>query len=201
MEFISLSQAFEQWQELALPRIPHDDVPMMSESWNDYTDSLTKDGTLSPLQYHYAPAYDDPMPGQGSTYDPLADDREFIAESMGVAIDSTRTESRPDADQWDAGASHWNVTVTRGSKSFTVPYSMGSAHKGAPKLCSVLYCLLLDSGCSRESFDAFCADIGADTDSRRAFAQWEACKATAANMARLFTADELDGMRDLWRDY
>lgn len=56
MQRISLSQAFAQWQELAAD-IPQDDAPMLAESWNDYTDSLCKDGALCDLQYHYAPVY------------------------------------------------------------------------------------------------------------------------------------------------
>lgn len=85
MQRISLSQAFAQWQELAAD-LPQDDAPMLAESWNDYTDSLCKDGALCDLQYHYAPAYDEEMPGDGSRFDPLSDDREFILDALGVTM-------------------------------------------------------------------------------------------------------------------
>jgi hypothetical protein len=110
MQRISLSQAFAQWQELAAD-IPQDDAPMLAESWNDYTDSLCKDGALCDLQYHYAPAYDEEMPGDGSRFDPLSDDREFILDALGVTMRATRKDGPREG--WDASASHWRVTLAR----------------------------------------------------------------------------------------
>lgn len=200
MNLISLSQAFAQWQELAAD-IPADDDPMMSESWNDYTDSLAKDGQLSALQYHHAPAYDDPMPGHGSAFDPLHDDREFILEALGVTIESRQIDTRPGADQWDANATHWRVTVLRGTKAFSVNYSMGSALQGEPDLQGVISALLSDSECADDSFTSWCADYGHDTDSRNARIMWRGCQRTADGLARLFTAAELDDLRELFEGY
>lgn len=199
MNLISLSQAFEQWRELAAD-IPADDGPMLSESWNNYTDSLCKDGELSDLQYHYAPAYDDPMPGNGSTYDHLADDRAFILDAMGVSIRSRQVDSRPGADQWDSNATHWRVTIKRGGKSFSTHYSMGSALRGNPELQDVINSLLMDSD-SADDFESWADNLGMDTDSRRAYAAWQACKRIARDMGRLFSADELDDLRELFGDY
>lgn len=200
MNLISLSQAFEQWRELSAD-IPADDGPMLSESWNNYTDSLCKGGELSALQYHYAPAYDAPMPGNGSTYDALEGDRAFILDAMDVSIRSRQVDSRPGADQWDSHATHWRVTIKRGGESFTTHYSMGSALRGDPELQGVIYCLLTDAEYGGESFADWCDNMGADTDSRRAYANWQACKRTAASMGRLFRPSELDDLRELFEGY
>ena len=197
MSYISLSQAHKQWQELAadLPQ----DAPMLAESWNDYTDSLCRDGELCALQYHYAPAYDDDMPGEGSRWDALSDDRAFILDAMGVTMRATRKEGTREG--WDASASHWRVTLRRDRASITTDYSMGAAHTGSPELADVLHCLLSDAEAGAQSFEDFCADLGYDTDSRKAEKTWQACKVTAVGLNRLFSNSDLHDLRELFEGY
>lgn len=196
---ISLSQAFANWQELAAD-LPKDDGPMLSESWNDYIDGLTKDGELCALQYHYAPAYDDAMPGNGRQFDPLSDDREFILDAMGVTMHASRMDGVREG--WDATASHWHVTVRRNGKRFSVEYSMGSAHTGEPDLCDVLNAVLRDAECyaNASSVDDFAEDYGY-TKPSEAIRAWNACKGTVANLDRLFTSAELSDLRELFEDF
>lgn len=198
MQRISLSQAFAQWQELAAD-IPKDDAPALAESWNDYTDSLCKDGALCDLQYHYAPAFDEEMPGDGSRFDPLSDDREFILDALGVTMRATRKDGPREG--WDASASHWRVTLRRDRASMTTDYSMGAAHTGSPELADVLNCLMRDAECGAQSFEDFCADLGYDTDSRSAEKTWRACKVTAVGLARLFSDGMLRDLRELFEDF
>lgn len=137
-DFISLSQAFAQWQELTRDdhRLNPADGPMLAESWNNYTDSLAKDGQLSPLQYHYAPAYDDDMPGEGSRYDALSDDREFILTAMGVTMVTTFVPWRESRNKGDDRPSlNWKITVKYGSAVIAegVDYMQGSGHCPADK--------------------------------------------------------------------
>lgn len=197
---ISLAQAFAQWRELTAD-LPADDVPMLSEAWNDYTDSLTKDGELTALQYHYAPAYDDAMPGEGSRFDPLAADRDFILNAMGVTMKCTRKDTRPDADQWDKSASHWRVTLRRNGQSMMLDYSMGAAHTGEPELSYVLNAVMRDSEYAGESFADFCDSLGYDQDSRKAYRTWQACKRSAESLIRLFTSSDLSDLSELFADF
>lgn len=196
---ISLSQAFTQWQELAAD-IPKDDIPMLSESWNNYTESLYKGGELCALQYHYCPAFDDAMPGEGLRFDPLADDREFILSAEGLRMRCMRVDSRPGGDSWEADASHWRVTLMRHRESICVFYSMGSAHTSEPDIRDVFYSLLIDSDSGGESFGDWCANYGYDTDSRKAEKTHRACKRIAAGLARLFSESELRDLRELFED-
>jgi hypothetical protein len=129
-QLITIAQAFEQWENEIKPAIAEqygeDDATAMSESWNDYTDTLCKDGQLTDLQCHYCPAYDDPMPD---------DDRAFILESMGVNCTPKRIDTRPDSlmDDMPAGSSHYAVEIARsGRDSFTIFYSMGPAYSALP---------------------------------------------------------------------
>lgn len=47
-------------------------------------------------------------------FDPLADDRAFILNAMGVTLRAIQKDTRPGAYQWDPRASHWRVTIKRG---------------------------------------------------------------------------------------
>lgn len=129
MSFISISSAFAQWQELATD-IPKDDAAMLAESWNDYTDSLCKDGQLCALQYHHAPAYDDDMPGEGSRYDELSDDRAFILEQMGVTLSAEFVPFAQSRNKKEKEPSlNWLVTLKKGDREvLTTDYMQGCGH-------------------------------------------------------------------------
>lgn len=80
MSFLTFSEAFDQWEQdikpLVIERYGKDDEPALSESWNDYTDMLCKDGQFTGLHYKYCPAWDDKMPN---------DDVEFILEKLNIS--------------------------------------------------------------------------------------------------------------------
>jgi hypothetical protein len=128
-EMISLSQAFAQWQELAA-NIPKDDGPALAESWNNYTDSIAKDGDLCALQYHYAPAYDDTMPGEGTRFDPLADDREFILDAMNITLTAVFVPFSQSRNKTEKNPSlNWRVTLRKdGRDVIETDYTQGCAH-------------------------------------------------------------------------
>lgn len=139
MSYISLSQAFDQWQEL-IKQSPvfgqnDEDTVALSESWNDYTDSLCKDGQLCELQYHYAPAYDEEMPGDGWRFDPLSDDREFILDAMGVTVSCVFVSWSASRNKAEKQPSlNWRVTLKiRDREVVTTDYMQGSAHCPAYK--------------------------------------------------------------------
>lgn len=195
---ITIEQAYEQWADSIKPEIVtqygEDDEPALSESWNDYTDSLCKDGALNDLQYHYCPAYDDTMPD---------DEPDWILEEMGVRFTMSRIDSRPDGFMSDMGpgSSHWKVTIERGSKSFEIFYSMGSAHTGLPSETGVFNSLLLDTSEDLDDFEDWADSIGYDSDSRKAYRIFEACQETNRKLSRMFTASELGDLREIFSDY
>lgn len=134
MERISIAQAFAQWNEgggMGSPKeIFGDDAPALAESWNNYTDMLCKDGQLTDLQYHYCPAWDDEMPADGSRYDALSGDREFILERMGVALAATFVPFSQSRNKAETDPSlNWRVTLKReGRDVLTTDYMQGAGH-------------------------------------------------------------------------
>lgn len=198
MRLTTIAAAFAEWQTEYQTSIPRDDGPMNAESWNDYVDSLNKDGALTDLQAHYCPAWDDEMPG-----DCMDDERDFILDAMRVGLDCKRIEARTgNASEWDKSARHWSATITReGREPFTVEYSQGSAITRNPARDDVLYSVMQDANAADESFDDFCDSMSLDADSRRAYAMWEACKATRDKLAEMFTASELSDLAELFGDF
>ena len=186
---ITLADAHAQWLECHRPMVVAqfgaDDIPALAESWAEFTDSLTRDGELTGLQYHYAPAHDDDMP---------EDDVAFILTSLGMGMVITRLATRPyNLSDWGAGARHWGFTITRGDE-YSGFYTQGSALTGIPTLLDVLSCVLSDAQYAEYEFDDFCDDMGYDTDSRRAERVHGACKQAAAGVARLLTSSEREDL-------
>ncbi|AEY69524.1 hypothetical protein AH2_00013 [Burkholderia phage vB_BceS_AH2] len=197
---ITLAQAFEQWNADIKPAVikeyGRDDYPALSESWNDYTDSLCKEGALNDLQYHHAPAWDDDIPDAD-------DEPAFILESMGVSFAFLRINERPDSLMSDmpAGSSHWRVLIKRGDKEMTVHYSMGPAHVGIPEAADVFNSLLMDtSDIDGEAFEDWAENLGYDPDSRKAERIFKACQETALHLQTVFTRSELDDLREIFAD-
>jgi hypothetical protein len=107
---------------------------------------------------------------------------------MGPIDIECRYDGRDDKDGWTYDA--WKVTLTYGDRQATIDYGMGTAHEGKePTLDEVLYAIQSDSRAGDDSFDEFCDAFGYDTDSRKAYADWEACKAQRKTVARLFGRD------------
>ena len=67
-----------------------------------------------------------------------------------------------------------------------------------PQLDDVLSSLLMDGVAyfDAQAFEDWCSDYGYDTDSRRAESTWKACDEIGRNLARAFTAQELEELRE-----
>lgn len=132
MDKISLAVAHEQWVS-HLGGCYENDAISSSESWNNYTDVLTKDGELHDLQYYFAPSFDEEMPGYGKKYDELADDRAFILEQLGITIDTVFVPFSQSRNAHTKEPSlNWKVTLNYNDKSvLTTDYTQGSNYCSA----------------------------------------------------------------------
>jgi len=70
-----------------------------------------------------------------------------------------------------------------------------------PHAADVLYSLILDSSACEMSFADWCANFGYDTDSRKAFATYEACQQNANKLSRIFTHAQIASIREALEDY
>jgi hypothetical protein len=125
---------------------------------------------------------------------------------------------------------NWTVEVYRGDRLvLTTPFDRGCAH--APSYCGrctlavrdecetgfvygtanrrvpdppaadVVHALLLDAGGSDAPFEEWAENLGLDTDSRRAEAQWKACREVAAALRHAFSPEELKLLADAFSAY
>lgn len=71
----------------------------------------------------------------------------------------------------------------------------------APHPADALQCLLLDSSASEQTFASWCDELGYDSDSRKAYATYEACQQSADKLAKLFDHEARAQLRDALQDY
>ena len=120
--------------------------------------------------------------------------------TMGVRISGKRIDANPNM-QDSAHMDHWKVTLRRKGKRLTTIFSMGRGHGGAaPTPAAVISCLISDSAAVDQSFDSWCADLGADPDSRRALATFKACQRNGRKLVQ-FLGDDLQAFIDAAADY
>ncbi len=108
-----------------------------------------------------------------------------LCASEGVTIKCAYGVKNPDPDM-----SHcmdpWTVTLRYQGRRLTTNFYMGSGHAGKePTAADVVSSLILDASAGEQSFEDFCTDLGYDTDSRRAFRTYTACRKTAPKIHRL----------------
>lgn len=71
----------------------------------------------------------------------------------------------------------------------------------APHAADVLYSLLMDASASQQSFADWCSEYVYDTDSRKAFATYEACQQNADKLARILPHAAREQLREALQDY
>ncbi len=114
-----------------------------------------------------------------------------LAQQIGLTINASRVDENPNmgADaKRDRQRNGENIFPKRKLSTF---YSMGSAHRNAPKAIDVLDCLLSDASYADESFEDYCANLGYETDSRTARKSWKATIKNAAKL-RVFLGADFD---------
>lgn len=70
-----------------------------------------------------------------------------------------------------------------------------------PFAACVLHSLLLNADSGNMLFEEFCANFGYDTDSRKAFAVYEACQKVEADLRRFLSRAEREKLAELLADY
>lgn len=196
---ISYATAFDSFtteiKPLVIAQYGSDDAVAMSEEWNNYTDSLCKDGQMNGLMYHYCPADDDDMPDD-------SDMSEFMLEAMGFIMSATVKTDHVNLSEWDKTATHYTVTIQRYAHTFTTTYSMGPSCVGGPELHDVMNDVLRDTdAASDRTFEEYCDDLGLDEDSRKALATYELCQQMAVDIAPLFSKSERADLQELMSEF
>jgi hypothetical protein len=114
--------------------------------------------------------------------------RQFV-EGHRITMDFMETDENKHAPDW-RDAHHYKVTLRRLGKQLTTYFSQGYAHTEPPKVDAVLSCLADDAaGVDASGFEDWAAELGYDTDSRKAERLYQTCKREAANLRAFLGAD------------
>lgn len=126
------------------------------------------------------------------------------ARGLGLTIDVSKrvriTRANADPGDWeDWEHDRYRVRLTNGRPhaagyvSLVTVYRKGTGHNGSPPtLEEVLDSLVSDADSAHEPFEDWADNYGLSSDSRKAYATWEACRKTRADLARLVGAENLD---------
>lgn len=71
----------------------------------------------------------------------------------------------------------------------------------APSAASVLHSIVLDSSAAHETFADWCANLGHDEDSRKAFAAYEQCQKNQKKLRGVFSRAQIETLSNLLQDY
>jgi hypothetical protein len=103
-------------------------------------------------------------------------------------------------------ANDYKVTIKYNGKSFTFPYSMGTALKESDlNQKSVMYSLLMDSYSGEMDFEEFIDSYGYSNENIKEYNKvkkiYNSCTKTKKALERLFSDAELESMREQLQDY
>ena len=120
-------------------------------------------------------------------------DTKAFAKARGIRVEVLSDDgTRWDADGWEHRAFTLRLHRAESSATMDTDWRQGMGVTSSPEdePGTVLDSLASDALLGLEHFDAFCGDLGYDTDSRKAFAAWEACQRTADQLATFLGGDD-----------
>lgn len=96
------------------------------------------------------------------------------------------------------GRRHFLCTLRSGDRAMTVEFHQGSAHTEEPNLEDVIGCLAMNAGGFENAkyFEDWAREYGYETDSRRAYATYEAVQTRTHDMRELLSSDQYQEL--LW---
>lgn len=135
----------------------------------------------------------------------------MFCHRQGIEINvSPKLVDRDRLDPWKKTAFAYQVQLHRAERTLTTDFWCGSGHvelvrgKQAPKpptAADVLASLLSDASTAADlSFEDWAADLGMDSDSRKALDTYQACKDTAVRL-RTFLGADYDAFVEASRGY
>jgi len=92
-------------------------------------------------------------------------------------------------DEWQQNANGYRCTLHYKRRQYTFDFWQGVGHSEDPTAEGCLECLLSDAFSGADDFEEFCANMGYDSDSRRAERIWRQCHKVAENLKRLLGDD------------
>jgi hypothetical protein len=90
-------------------------------------------------------------------------------------------------EKWGDNLAHsWKCILHFGRRSLDAgPYFQGSAfEREPPTAADVLHCLINSANSGEQTFEDYCSEFGANSDSRKEYATWQTCHRMAPKLKR-----------------
>lgn len=123
--------------------------------------------------------------------------RDFITEYEITATVSS-VDANPNMDS-ETAMDHWRVVLKRPGAKMTVYFSKGTGHHGKPaEAAEVLDCLASDANTIEETegFEEWAANLGYDTDSRKAYRLHKIYERQAIRLMKFLGSAAYDELRN-----
>ena len=116
---------------------------------------------------------------------------EFVA-AKGITMTCKQIADRPGREDWP-GATHWRCQLKRGGQKMQVTYSMGSAHKGTPKVEDVIQSLGSDASIyqNASSYEDFLDEFGYEDDQKHRYT-WMAIQRESKSLRKLLGDEDYE---------
>jgi hypothetical protein len=101
-----------------------------------------------------------------------------------ITMSTQSADSNPNIGSMPPGSRHWRCTLRCGHRRMTVYFSQGPAIEHEPTVEDVLDCLASDAG-GASTFEDWCAELGYDSDSRKAEQTYRLIKEQSEKLAAL----------------
>jgi len=113
-----------------------------------------------------------------------------LASKVGFAVLATSALLPGDEqDEWQQNANAYRLELIYQHRRYQFDYWQGVGIKTDPTAEGCLESLQLDSQAGGQTFEDFCADTGANRDSRHEERIWKACKKVRREIQKLFGKD------------
>jgi hypothetical protein len=108
-----------------------------------------------------------------------------FCDSFDITSTVKPTDRNPQMTGMPSGSTHWKVTLKRGKRRLTIPFSMGPGCRSEPQAAEVLDCLLSDANGYENcggNFEEWASEYGFDADSRTARKTFNAVAASTQKL-------------------
>jgi hypothetical protein len=119
----------------------------------------------------------------------------YIPEHAVFEALHVREPVKTKSDDWQETAHKWAVKIA--GQEFE--YYTGALIKDPPNYDSVMACLVRDAEALNQTFENWALEFGYDTDSRKAYAIWEACCENARKL--ILAGIDIEAEAERLRDY
>ena len=116
-----------------------------------------------------------------------------VCNSNGLRAGVRYGTTKRNLDPWQQQSHQYTVTLRLKRKSLTVPFFCGRGITEEPTAADVIGCLVMDAMLydNARDLDDFCAELGYDSDSRKAERQYRECGRMSARV-HAFLGDAFD---------